>query len=206
MSDISAAEVTIYALTDPDTGEVRYVGKAKNAQRRYAEHLADYGVSLKAEWIGSLSEQQRVPVLKILEEHLTADEAKARELWWIEHYRTQETPLVNCLDRSKNAFRLRNHAQDRKKPELLSSTKIHKKKWRLTVAVGLRELAPRYGVFTSAELARRLGLSRQHAWQLWAGRSLPSQQTMQKLHDELSIPFELLAELERAPRKGGRNK
>jgi hypothetical protein len=31
----------IYALTDPDTGEVRYVGKTIDIWRRYARHLLE---------------------------------------------------------------------------------------------------------------------------------------------------------------------
>jgi hypothetical protein len=42
MSDLKAATVppmTIYALCDPDTGKVRYIGQTKDAWKRYGAYL-----------------------------------------------------------------------------------------------------------------------------------------------------------------------
>lgn len=58
------AVVFIYALCDPDTGDVRYIGKSTRINIRPREHLRDKGTTRKCRWIASLS---KPPVLKVLE-------------------------------------------------------------------------------------------------------------------------------------------
>ena len=63
------ADIEIYALCDPDTQRIRYIGKAKNAAKRLKSHLAEkrrthYPVY---RWIAKLRSEGRMPVLRILE-------------------------------------------------------------------------------------------------------------------------------------------
>jgi transcriptional regulator with XRE-family HTH domain len=48
-----------------------------------------------------------------------------------------------------------------------------------------------------SDLGRRLGISKQHAWLLWTGKSLPSLEMAQRIRDRLGISLDELAELER---------
>jgi transcriptional regulator with XRE-family HTH domain len=53
------------------------------------------------------------------------------------------------------------------------------------------------GVSGPSDLGRRLGISKQHAWLLWTGKSLPSLEMAQRIRDRLGISLDELAELER---------
>jgi transcriptional regulator with XRE-family HTH domain len=53
------------------------------------------------------------------------------------------------------------------------------------------------GVVGPSDLGRRLGISKQHAWLLWTGKSLPSLEMAQRIRDHLDISLDELAELER---------
>jgi transcriptional regulator with XRE-family HTH domain len=53
------------------------------------------------------------------------------------------------------------------------------------------------GVAGPSDLGRRLGISKQHAWLLWTGKSLPSLEMAQHIRDRLGISLDELAELER---------
>lgn len=86
----------IYALADPDTQEVRYIGKADNPQKRLKRHIAQYEpkATHKSNWIRSLLDQGKTPALLVLEE-------APRESWqecerkWITHYKGKGARLTN---------------------------------------------------------------------------------------------------------------
>jgi hypothetical protein len=68
----------IYGLCDPDTGEVRYVGKTVGDPKfRLKCHLADRGRSRKANWIRSLPGP---PTIRVLEDD-PADLDEAERRW-----------------------------------------------------------------------------------------------------------------------------
>lgn len=76
-NDGLAQRVQIYALTDPGTGEVRYVGKSVDAASRLQQHIWNSTRKHKhlpvACWIRSLSKKGLCPSLLILEECLESD-------------------------------------------------------------------------------------------------------------------------------------
>lgn len=86
----------IYALTCPDTGEVRYVGKADNPDARFIQHIGLYDPSptTKSKWIKSVIEAGKIPGMMILEEVSFADWSEA-EKRWINHYRSINPELKN---------------------------------------------------------------------------------------------------------------
>lgn len=81
-------KIYIYTLSDPDTQEVRYVGKSKRPKRRLKEHL--YVKSLEnrkvhlSYWILSLLKQGKKPVMTIIDE--TEGDWEVLEKKWIKHY------------------------------------------------------------------------------------------------------------------------
>jgi len=88
---------TIYALVDPRTNEIRYVGRTINKPKiRFAGHISQLTESHKSRWIRQLIGKQLLPVLAVLE---TGDghsgEAEKR---WIRDLRAVGCNLTNSTD------------------------------------------------------------------------------------------------------------
>jgi len=89
--------IEIYGLFDPDTGELRYVGKAKNSQKRLKCHLFERKLTRPVNrWVKSLVDQGKCPVLKVLETVLD-EEWESAERQLIAHYR-KTCNLLNLAD------------------------------------------------------------------------------------------------------------
>ncbi len=88
----------IYALVDPITERVRYIGKSDNPKKRMNSHLTDTRYSKhKVNWIQKLKRQGLVPLLLIIEE-VDVSLWKERERYWIAFYRQQQLDLINETD------------------------------------------------------------------------------------------------------------
>lgn len=88
--------VFIYALSDPITGKIRYIGKAKNLTTRLAKHLRDRGEkNHRAVWIRSLQKTKNAPVLTTIDEVLETEWPMC-EVAYIEFFRDQGCNLVNA--------------------------------------------------------------------------------------------------------------
>ena len=59
---------TIYTLSDPITGLVRYVGKTRNPKQRIRNHLGKRENNHKGNWIESLRRQGLEPVVNFIDE------------------------------------------------------------------------------------------------------------------------------------------
>lgn len=88
--------VYIYALTDPDNNEVRYIGKTDNLKRRYEIHIANVtgDDTYRKRWITKLKEQGKKPRLEIIET-VSQETWQEREKYWIEHYKSMGARLTN---------------------------------------------------------------------------------------------------------------
>jgi hypothetical protein len=97
-TDFTQEIAEIYALCCPLTGEVRYVGKAMNARKRFAGHMRDANrrMTLVYLWIRTLHERGAAPILRVLERvHIEDWERRERE--HIAQFRTLG-PLLNMAD------------------------------------------------------------------------------------------------------------
>lgn len=103
----------IYALTEPTTGAVRYVGWADDPKGRLSRHLLDHSSTPKALWVRSLVEAGTRPGMVILEEvakQFWAD----RERWWIAHFRTVlNIPLLNMTTGGQGGYGPKHNAESR---------------------------------------------------------------------------------------------
>jgi hypothetical protein len=91
--------IYIYALCDPESMAVRYVGKTNDIKIRLKYHIGHCRTNRThcARWIMSLMERQLRPVMIVLES-VDDDKAEERERYWIRQGRECGWNLTNHTD------------------------------------------------------------------------------------------------------------
>lgn len=91
--------VYIYTLSDPDTGEVRYVGQTIDLHKRYRWHLYTKRKTgqYRHHWIQQLRGAGKKPVQSVIE-ITTSALADERERHWIAKHRVEGARLTNLCD------------------------------------------------------------------------------------------------------------
>jgi hypothetical protein len=89
--------VFIYALLDPETGKIRYVGKAKNLGNRLSRHLRDKTVNHRTSWIKNLASRGLQPAMELLDT-VPVSEWQFWEREYIRVFRALGMNLVNSTD------------------------------------------------------------------------------------------------------------
>lgn len=88
--------VHIYALLDPESGDVRYIGKSIRPERRLSDHLTQTPTAChRSHWLESLKSRNLKPDLVILESSRGNWPWQAAERWWIRHGRSIGWRLTN---------------------------------------------------------------------------------------------------------------
>ena len=88
----------IYALLDPETKEIRYIGKTDNPPERLKNHLNEQGKWHRINWLKSLKKRGLKPVMRIIEEVAEGINWEERERYWIAYYQSIGINLVNRTD------------------------------------------------------------------------------------------------------------
>jgi len=88
--------VYIYALIDPVTTFVRYVGKSKNPLFRYIQHCYAYDNNDKDNWIKQLKSIGLKPEIKIIDK-VPTELAHEKEAFYINDYAKNGHPLFNLV-------------------------------------------------------------------------------------------------------------
>lgn len=152
----------IYALCEPDTGEVRYIGKAINPQLRLQRHLAPHALarrSHKNSWLKNLLARGQSPMLCILQE-APLEEAYELEKWWIAVYRPNGR-LTNATDGGEGVTN----------PPAEVRARIG---WRKITAEAAREIRERVAAGESTvALAAEFGVSRHSIGNVVRGKTWP---------------------------------
>ncbi len=93
----ASATTFIYALLDPRTGAIRYVGKADDPQKRLGDHLRQCkcGESYRAHWLRQLLRDGLRPLLEVVDE-VAQSEWAAVECAYVTFYKEQGCELVNA--------------------------------------------------------------------------------------------------------------
>jgi len=85
---------SIYVLCDPDSGEVRYVGKTTmRLCNRLAKHMEANPKTYCGRWIQTLKDEGKRPAIRCIEE--AGDNWAERECYWIQHFRQLGCRLTN---------------------------------------------------------------------------------------------------------------
>jgi len=111
--EVNLAEVTerylVYALVDPRTDQVRYVGKTIRGIERIQEHTQKSSTKReqthKARWIRQLAAEGFTPTVRLLEVQPTRTRLNEAEVKWIAFGREQGWPLTNLTDGGEGALR-----------------------------------------------------------------------------------------------------
>lgn len=87
----------VYALVDPRTNEVRYIGSTNNLLRRLNEHMRLYGGNKrKNAWLKELKDSSMLPyalTLEVLEDERYNQDCEDS---WIEYYMAAGADLLNA--------------------------------------------------------------------------------------------------------------
>lgn len=89
----------LYALSDPNTGKMRYVGKSDNPFKRFRDHCRKFKLhnTAASKWIGSLAAKGQRPLMDILDE-VPISEWPLWEREYIRVFRAINIPLLNLTD------------------------------------------------------------------------------------------------------------
>lgn len=92
----------IYALIDPKTEAVKYVGQTDNIKRRFNDHISsslnpksDSYETYKARWIRKLSSENLKPIIEILEECDDYNQSNQREKYYVNKFTVEGYNLTN---------------------------------------------------------------------------------------------------------------
>jgi hypothetical protein len=92
----------VYGLTDPDSGELKYIGKSCSRLRRPSQHWLPFymkreGNTLKKNWLRSVLARGKEPKIHILDECESHEDVCIREIDAISYYRYIGCELLNVL-------------------------------------------------------------------------------------------------------------
>lgn len=87
----------IYALLDPMSHEIRYIGKTNNIIERYRNHIREKSNCHRVNWISSLKKKNLIPSFIILQE-CEDNESDVVERQYIKEYREKGYDLTNNTD------------------------------------------------------------------------------------------------------------
>lgn len=85
----------IYGLCDPETGEVRYIGKSMRPRERLQNHMNEKSKCHRSHWLQSLKRRGLVPDMVILETVCGLWPWQESERYWIERGRSLGWDLTN---------------------------------------------------------------------------------------------------------------
>ena len=193
---MSARQWYIYALKDPSTDVIRYVGWALDVKRRVQAHLlkAAANKTHKDRWILKLRTEGITPSVEILETG-TSDDKKQAERAWIFRLRALGYDLTNTTDGGDGALGFTQSAEARAKiaaagtgrkrsPETQAKLSAALKSSEKHAAHMARLAELNRGKERSEETKAKLRLVSGHAWSEESRAKLSATNTGRKLSPE----------------------
>ena len=113
----------IYALLDPITKQIRYIGKTDNLRERFYTHCHSFDKTHKSNWIKKLiSETGQLPLLRILE-RVEENEWAEREKYWIARAKAEGYSLTNLTIGGESVMDGRRHTSESRLKMRLAATR-----------------------------------------------------------------------------------
>lgn len=84
----------IYALIDPRSNDIKYIGVTSDPRQRLKSHLSEVGNIRKRRWIRELANEGLKPSMKIIE--VVQSTEIQREVYWIKVLREHGCDLFNA--------------------------------------------------------------------------------------------------------------
>lgn len=92
----------IYGLIDPDTDQVRYVGKSSSGLKRPSHHWLHKQLRERRDrchnWVRSVLARGKIPIVKVLQETENSEALNELEKMWITNLRIQGCDLTNMTE------------------------------------------------------------------------------------------------------------
>lgn len=95
LTQLEGAPIFIYGLVDPDSGDVRYIGKSIRPVERLSNHMNESSQCHRSHWLQSLRAQGKRPGMVLFERIEGEWPWQESERFWIAHGRAQGWPLTN---------------------------------------------------------------------------------------------------------------
>lgn len=92
---IDMTPVYIYGLVDPETNQIRYIGKSIRPFERLTNHMNEKSNCHRSHWLQSLKRKGLKPTLVIFEEIIGEWPWQEAEIYWISRGRKLGWPLTN---------------------------------------------------------------------------------------------------------------
>lgn len=105
--------VYIYALSDPDTCQVRYIGKSIRPAERLQNHMNEVSNCHRSHWLQSLKKAGKRPTITIIEQIAGDIPWQLSERYWIARGRKFGWPLTNNTDGGDGVPGLPQETRDR---------------------------------------------------------------------------------------------
>ena len=90
--------IYIYALIDPNTYKIRYIGKSTRPKQRLQNQMNEVSNCHRSHWLQSLKAEGKRPHQVILQELYDDEHWQSFEVAWIRHGRAMGWPLTNNTD------------------------------------------------------------------------------------------------------------
>lgn len=148
----------IYALIDPESLEIRYIGKTKtDVGRRFLRHLREKRQgTYKRNWIAALERRGLRPLLDLIDV-VSEDEGAETEQYWIAYYRFTGCRLLNMTDGGEGRLGQIASVETREKLRLAATGRSFSSETKKKIADALRGKSnPHLGKIPSEESRKKM--------------------------------------------------
>lgn len=127
--------IYIYALIDPITDKIRYIGKTTNPEKRFKEHCNDKNIKLhRVCWINSLKKMGCLPQMDILEKLPDNADWQYAEKDWISFAKRIGCDLTNGTNGGEGLVNITDEIKEKRRRKLIGVKHSEERKRNISIA------------------------------------------------------------------------